>query len=180
VISCSPVQSSHHTSSRITDIQVVITIHIAVERIARGNIEQITLGAAYRLPTRHEAGACRRWRRDSFTLWRELVRLWKLKRAFPSGVRLMHARSRYESFCVRTGRLSRQPDASKGKAENEANKDKKSYVKVPSHSASKKSQTLITHSYCTSRKTGRIATPVICTSSLVTCALGADRICSDR
>src|SRR5204862_7672249 len=123
---------------------------------------------------------CRLWRHDSFTLRRELARLWKVKRAFPSGVRLMHTRSRFESFCARTGCLSRQPDAGNSKTEDDANKSKNSYVKVASHCASRKSPTLVTHSYCTSRKTGRMATPVICTLSLVTCALDADSTRSGR
>ena len=63
----------------------------------------------------------------------------------------MHTRSRFESFCARTGCLSRQPDACNSKAEDDANKSKNSYVKVASHSASRKvansSYTFLLHKF---------------------------------
>src|SRR5437867_2618297 len=76
VVSRSPVQACHNSSGHVADVQVVVTIHVTAERVARGNIQHVTERTVHTGPTCHK-GAAGRCRNFNFTLCRHFGGAWK-------------------------------------------------------------------------------------------------------
>src|ERR1044071_4756328 len=68
----------------------------------------------------------------------------------------MHPSSCFESLHLRSSRLCRQSDAGgNSESQKDGNESGNAYVKFACHFPSTKVGTLVRHSYCTSRNTGR-------------------------
>ena len=61
IVGGAPIQAGHYPSGYVAHVQVVITVHVAVERVAHGDIQQIAGRATYANPVSTKAAACGHW-----------------------------------------------------------------------------------------------------------------------
>src|SRR5437870_1575893 len=103
VVGSALAQAGHDASSHVPHVQVVVTVNVAIERSACGDIESIVDRAAYFLPSRHKAAARRRYHLQRATFYLRLAwhRVLQTERAFRVGPRFMRPHGRREFRKIR-------------------------------------------------------------------------------
>src|SRR5207244_12949920 len=99
IISRALAQAGHNPPSRIAHVQVVVTVHVVAKRVARRDVQSVANRAAYALPVRHKAAACRRrrhLRRANFSLGWNLPPVLQIERTLWVGPRHVRAHTPLE------------------------------------------------------------------------------------